>query len=142
MVCEIPYGQVATITTIADVLAEVYKEEGLHLERPITHLEDELRGVYPHWRVVSERGHLLESSGKSTQQEYLEQEGHIVVQPNPDYDAYVIKDYKNKLFDFSTLHLTVATDPIEYGEGYEQFFKKKYEENIEAYDNFLKEHKE
>lgn len=137
LVCEIPYGQIATITSIADTLAEVYEAEGLHLERLITHIEDKLRGVYPYWRVVSERGHLLESAGKSTQQEYLEQEGHIIVQPNPDYDAYIVKDYQDKIFDFSNLHFTIATDPIEYDEGYEQFFKKKYEENIKAYDDFL-----
>ena len=40
---------------------------------------------------------------KETQKELLEQEGHVIVQPNPNRRIYRVENYKAALFDLSRL---------------------------------------
>lgn len=126
LICEIPYGKLATIDALIACLEKAFNVKGVSLERPISMIEDKSRGVYPHWRVVSERGHLLNSAGKTSQRILLEEEGHIVEQPNPEKDAYVVKNYKSKLFDFESLFVTVACDPKKLKKEYEEYCAKRH----------------
>ena len=123
LVCEIPHGMIATDTDIMACLEKVYGIEGLKVETPITYSEDRLNLIYPYWRVVSQNGHLLNRNGKETQKRRLEEEGHEIYEPNPDWDAYAVRDYTKKKFDFSSLNISVREDPEEYVKKAERLFK-------------------
>lgn len=124
LVCEIPYGMVAIDEEIEHCLEEAYGIEGLKVETPTTYTEDRLNFIYPYWRVVSKKGHLLNRNGKETQKSRLEEEGHEVYDPNPDWESYAVRDYTKKKFDFASLNITVRTDPEEYVKKAENFYKK------------------
>ncbi len=40
---------------------------------------------------------------KETQKEFLEREGHVIVQPNPNRRLYRVQNYKEVLFDLDRL---------------------------------------
>lgn len=60
----------------------------------------------PYWRLIGNRGLLIDFgrySSKESQKQYLELEGHTVIQPNPDIRRYKLVDYQNSLFDLDRL---------------------------------------
>ena len=120
LVCEIPCGMIATDVDILRCLGRVYGIEGLRVERVRTKQTEIRDEIYPNWRVVSERGHLLNCNDKETQKKLLEEEGLEVYEPNPDVDSYVVRNYANKKFDFSTLNISIRPD---YG-AYESAMKE------------------
>lgn len=114
LICEIPAGQVATERALMECLAKAYGKSGLEIERYLLATRDMLDKKYPYWRVVSQRGHLQSACGKDTQRARLEAEGHAIIQPDPDEDAYIVENYKEHLFDFSSLVLTCLDDPYDF----------------------------
>ena len=66
------------------------------------HLDD----LIPYWRMISLKGTLIDYGryfDKETQKELLEQEGHVIVQANPNRRTYQVENYKAALFDLSRL---------------------------------------
>lgn len=65
-----------------------------------------LDDLIPYWRMISLKGTLIDFGryfDKETQKELLEQEGHVIVQPNPNRRIYRVENYKAALFDLSRL---------------------------------------
>ena len=93
-----------------ECLAKAYGKEDLEIERYPLATKDMLDEKYPVWRIVSQRGHLQNACGKETQRAKLEAEGHTIVQPDPEKDAYIVENYKDCLFDFNSLQITYLDD--------------------------------
>lgn len=110
LICEIPAGQIATEKALMECLAKAYGKADLEIERYPLATKDMLDEKYPVWRIVSQRGHLQNACGKETQKAKLEAEGHTIVQPDPEKDAYIVQNYKDCLFDFSFLNITYLDD--------------------------------
>lgn len=118
LICEIPYGMIATDKDLMDCLGKAYGIDGLEVEDVWSESRDKSNAIYPYWRIVSERGHLLNSKGKEDPNNPLRKEGHEIYQPSPERDSYVVRDYSNKKFDFSCLNISVRTDPKDYVKGF------------------------
>ena len=114
LICEIPFGQIATEKALMECLAAAYGKSGLEIERCLTAVKDMLEEKYPYWRIVSQRGHLLRVCGKDTQRVKLEAEGHAICQPDPNQDSYIVENYKEHLFDFSSLAIASLDDPYDF----------------------------
>lgn len=62
--------------------------------------------LIPYWRIISPNGTLVDFGrycDKETQKMMLEQEGHVIEQPNPNRRLYRVRDYKAALFDLNKL---------------------------------------
>ena len=62
--------------------------------------------LIPYWRMISPRGVLLDYGRyytKETQKILLEQEGHVIEQPDPNKRLYRVQNYKEALFDLNKL---------------------------------------
>jgi len=62
--------------------------------------------LIPYWRIISPNGTLVDFGrycDKETQKIMLEQEGHVIIQPNPNRRLYRVQDYKSALFDLNKL---------------------------------------
>lgn len=62
--------------------------------------------LIPYWRIISPNGTLVDFGrycDKETQKIMLEQEGHVIIQPNPNRRLYRVQDYKAALFDLDKL---------------------------------------
>lgn len=110
LICEIPAGQVATEKALMECLAKAYGKADLEIERYPLATKDMLDEKYPFWRIVSQRGHLQSACGKETQRTKLEAEGHTIIQPDPEKDAYIVHNYKEHLFDFGSLAIHCLDD--------------------------------
>lgn len=110
LICEIPAGKVATENALLECLAKAYGKAGLEIERYPLAAKDRLDEKYPIWRVVSKRGHLQSICGKEIQKIKLEAEGHTIIQPDPNKDAYIVENYKDYLFDFNSLEISFLED--------------------------------
>jgi len=71
--------------------------------------DGEWENLIPYWRLISPRGMLVDFGrycSKETQKEFLEREGHVIVQPNSERRLYRVQDYKAALFDLNKLIIT------------------------------------
>ena len=120
LVCEIPAGKVASIEDIMKCLTEAYGME-FPLERSAA--EQNLRSTdsYPYWRVVSQRGHILYSNKGDSDLAKLESEGVEVLEPNPELDSKIVKDFKEKRFTFSGLKISVQEPDQEVWKKMQQY---------------------
>lgn len=62
--------------------------------------------LIPYWRIISPNGTLVDFGrycDKETQKTMLEQEGHVIDQPNPNRRLYRVQNYKAALFDLNKL---------------------------------------
>ena len=110
LICEIQAGKIATEKALMECLEKAYGKADLEIERYPLATKDMLDEKYPFWRIVSQRGHLQSACGKETQRAKLEAEGHTIVQPDPEKDAYIVENYKECLFDLSCLKITCLDD--------------------------------
>ena len=70
------------------------------------HTEVDTGSLIPYWRIISPRGTLIDYGhycDKETQKMLLEQEGHVIEQPNPNKRLYRVQNYKAALFDLNKL---------------------------------------
>ncbi len=68
--------------------------------------KDDKENLIPYWRLISPTGTLVDFGrycDKETQKEFLEREGHVIVQPNPNRRLYRVQNYKAALFDLDKL---------------------------------------
>lgn len=110
LLCEIPYGMLVTDTMFYKCIEKVYGYENLQIDYSLLTTHDMSERLYPFWRLVTTRGHLPNWNVKGLQRKMLESEGHIVVRPKPNEEGLVVQDYKDKLFDLDSLHITVRQD--------------------------------
>ncbi len=112
LICEIPYGQVATEKDLLEVMKTAYGKEHIEIEYPkcITGMNMEER--YPYWRLLSFNGYL--QGNKLAQQRLLEKEGHTVIKPNPDMSKYTVENYKDKQYKFDNLSISVISSDHDY----------------------------
>ena len=106
LVSEIPAGKVAPMEDIMKCLADAYGME-LPLEHSIADVNMRLKECYPYWRVVSQLGHILSSNKSAGELNKLRAEGIEILEPNPERDSLIVKDFKEKKFAFSALKLSV-----------------------------------
>lgn len=106
LVCEIPAGRVASVEEIMKCLTDVYGVE-LPLEHASADADMRLRECYPYWRVVSERGHIHNSNKSNGDLNKLRAEGIEILEPSPEVDSLVVKDFKEKKFAISRLKVSV-----------------------------------
>lgn len=106
LVCEIPAGKVASVEDIMKCLVEAYGVD-LPLEHASADVDMRLREFYPYWRVVSARGHIHNSNKSTGDQNKLRAEEIEILEPNPEVDSLIVKDFKNKKFSFSCLNVSV-----------------------------------
>ena len=76
----------------------------------ITELKDyrkaDMENLIPYWRIISTNGMLVDFGrfcDKETQKDFLEREGHVIVQPDPNKRLYRVQNYKAALFDLDKL---------------------------------------
>lgn len=112
LVCEIPAGKVASMEDILDCLADAYGVE-LPLEHATADVDMRLREFYPYWRVVSERGHIHSSNKSTGDLNKLRAEGIEILEPNPEVDSLIVKNFKDKKFSFSCLKVSVLETDTE-----------------------------
>ncbi len=110
---KIPKGKLATVNTIRDHLATVFKADmtcplttGIFLNIAAnTAEEDKAKGkkaITPYWRVLKEKGNLNPKfpGGEAQQAKYLEQEG-FEIQKTKAAGHFTVKDYDSKIVSFS-----------------------------------------
>ncbi len=112
LICEIPYGKVSTENDLYDLLKKLYGINRLEIEYPKATTRTEMDEGYPYWRLLSERGHL--HGAKVTQKKLLEREGHTVLEPKPEMDMYIVKDYKSRLYRFENLQIHILKTDEDY----------------------------
>ena len=62
--------------------------------------------LIPYWRIISTNGTLVDFGrfcDKETQKDFLEREGHVIVQPDPSKRLYRVQNYTAALFDLDKL---------------------------------------
>ncbi len=76
----------------------------------ITEIKDygkvDTESLIPYWRMISFRGTLIDYGryfDKEAQKTLLEQEGHVIEQPDLNKRLYRVQNYKAALFDLSRL---------------------------------------
>ena len=66
----------------------------------------DIENLIPYWRIISHNGTLVDFGrfcDKETQKDFLEREGHVVVQPDPNKRLYRVQNYRAALFDLDKL---------------------------------------
>ncbi len=122
LVCEIPAGKVAPIEDVMKCLADAYGME-LPLEHSTADLDMRLKACYPYWRVVSQLGHILSSNKSAGELNKLRAEGIEILEPNPERDSLIVKDFKEKKFAFSALKVSVLETNQEVWKKLQQYKK-------------------
>lgn len=123
LICEIPYGMVAVEKELYSLLESVYGISQSELITPLSDRDAKLGKKYPFWRLLSDRGHLIDL--KVLQSEMLAMEGHTVLQPKPNEDRFIVENYKEKLYNFDNLDIYIMdfkSDRIQ--DAMEYVFKK------------------
>lgn len=131
IMCMIPAGKLTTLEAICGMWARRKGADCCEIERNgimlfdkrmfwkptdvqrvdfITEIEDygkvDTESQIPYWRIISFRGMLIDYGryfDKETQKDILEQEGHVIEQPDPNKRSYRVQDYKAALFDLNKL---------------------------------------
>ena len=131
IMCMIPAGKLTTQEAICGMWAKRKGADRCEIERSgimpfdkrlfwmpadvqrvdfITDLKDygkaDMENLIPYWRVISTNGTLVDFGrfcDKETQKDFLEREGHVIVQPDPNKRLYRVQNYKAALFDLDKL---------------------------------------
>ncbi len=112
LICEIPYGMVATEKDLLEVMKKAYSKVRIEIEYPkcisAMHIEEQ----FPYWRLLSFYGYL--HGNKRAQQRLLSKEGHTVILPNPKISKYTVENYKDKQYKFDNLSISVMSSDYDY----------------------------
>lgn len=108
LVSEIPCGMIATYDSIRDCLCKAYNLQNADIKSDMNSYQLHSEKAFPYWRVVSQRGHLLDMiySSKESQKQLLEAE-HLEIKEEETREAYSVVDYKKYLFSFENLNISV-----------------------------------
>ena len=108
LVSEIPCGMIATYDSIRECLCKAYNLQNADIKSDMNSYQLHSVKAFPYWRVVSQRGHLLDMiySSKESQKELLEAE-HLEIKSEENRECYSVVDYKKYLFSFDNLNISV-----------------------------------
>lgn len=108
LVSNIPKGMVCSDNDIMTCLRKAYGMENLEIQTDQNSAEMHIQECFPFWRVVSQRGYLVNHfyCSKEKQRDYLEKEG-INILPIGENESYRIDDYEYIKFDIHNLKITV-----------------------------------
>lgn len=108
LVSNIPKGMVCSDNDIMTCLRKAYGIENLEIKTDLNSAEMHIQECFPFWRVVSQRGYLVNHfyCSKEKQRDYLEKEG-IKIIPIGENESYRIDDYEYIKFDIHNLKITV-----------------------------------
>ena len=105
LISAIPQGMLCTDDSVMACLREAYGSNTLEIKPNKNSFSLYLENSFPYWRVVSQRGYLINSiySSKERQKEMLEREGLKIIAG----DGLRIENYKSYIYDLSKLQITV-----------------------------------
>ncbi len=122
--------------TIEEVLKKAYSFDNFNLRENMNGPNLTLNNLYPHWRVLSSKGFLIETqnSTKESQKEKLNSEG-IAVMESETVRTYHVPNYARLLYRFEDLIITVMKSEKQTMMGYQAYVeerRKKTEEEINS----------
>ena len=111
IVSAIPKGMVCTSDEIMKSLRDAYGSGTLEFGRDLNSVKIYADHCFPFWRVVSERGYLINDfyCSKEYQKKYLESEG-IIITKSKNNDSYRVDDFENRRFDIARLNISVLKE--------------------------------
>lgn len=119
LVSAIPKGRVCPYEDIMGCLNKAYGKDSLETKRECNAVEFYINKSFPYWRVVSQRGYLIDNiyCSKDTQKEKLEAEG-IKINQIGDKNSYRVDEFVNHRFDVNCFKITVMKTDKELFEQY------------------------
>ncbi len=114
VVSAIPRGMVCTDDDVMKCLRSAYGMEGLEIKSDRNSVSLHTDRAFPYWRVVSQRGFLINSlyCSKERQRELLKVEG-VSAAPVGENESYRVEDFAYRRFDFSNMRTTVLKTDAE-----------------------------
>lgn len=107
IVSAIPEGMICSDDDIMSCLRAAYGNNSLEVKPDKNSFSLHLENSFPYWRVVSQRGYLINSiySSKEKQKEMLIKEGFQIKQMQGE--GIMVEDYNLYMFDLNELQITV-----------------------------------
>ena len=107
LVSAIPEGMICSDDDIMSCMRAAYGNNNLEIKPDKNSFSLYLENSFPYWRVVSQRGYLVNSiySSKEKQKEMLIKEGFRLKQTNNE--GIMVEDYNLYMFDLNELQITV-----------------------------------
>lgn len=107
VVSSIPEGMICSDDDIISCLREAYGNSSLEIKPDKNCFSLYLENSFPYWRIVSQRGYLVNSiySSKEKQKELLIEEGFHIKQMQDG--GIMVEDYNLYMFDLNELQITV-----------------------------------
>ena len=107
VVSSIPEGMICSDDNIMACLRTTYGNDSLEVKPDENSFSLHLENAFPYWRVVSQRGYLINSiySSKEKQKTMLKSEGLKINDMHGD--GLAVEDYKLHMFDLNELQITV-----------------------------------
>lgn len=107
VVSSIPEGMLCSDDDIMSCLRTAYGNNSLEVKPDNNSLSLHIENSFPYWRVVSQRGYLINSiySSKEKQKELLLKEGFQIIQAQGE--GMIVEDYNLYMFDLNELQITV-----------------------------------
>lgn len=121
IVSAIPRGMVCPYEDIMDCLNKAYGKDSLRVKRDRNAVELYVNESFPYWRVVSQRGYLIDNiyCSSDSQKEKLEADG-IKVNQMGEKHSYRVDDFKHCRFDMNCFKITVMKTDKEIFEEYQK----------------------
>ena len=104
-----------------DCLNKAYGKASLNVKRDYNDIELYVNESFPYWRVVSQRGYLIDNKycSSESQKKKLEADGIIVIQ-NGEKHSYRVDAFKNCRFDINCVKITVMKTDKKFFEEYQK----------------------
>ncbi len=108
IVSAIPKGMVCTSDEVINCLRNAYGSETLEFGRDLNSVKIYADHCFPFWRVVSDRGYLINDfySSKEYQKKCLEAEGVKIIKSKSN-DSYRVDEFEHRRFDTNNFNVTV-----------------------------------
>ena len=121
LVSAIPRGMVCSYDDIMTCLNKAYGKDSLEIQRDRNAVELYVNESFPYWRVVSQRGYLIDNiyCSSESQKEKLETDG-IKVNQIGEKHSYRVDDFEHCRFDVSICRITVIKTDEELLEQYQK----------------------
>lgn len=108
LVSAIPRGMVCTDDELIARLRKAYGMDSLEVKHDLDSVELYSNNSFPYWRVVSQRGYLINSfyCSKDRQKALLEEEGIQIIKIGEN-ESYRVDEFDYRRFDISNLKITL-----------------------------------
>lgn len=108
LVATIPRGMVCTDDDLIAGLRKAYGMDSLEVKHDLDSVELYSNNSFPYWRVVSQRGYLINSfyCSKDRQKALLEEEG-VRINKIGENESYRVDEFEYRRFDISNVKITL-----------------------------------